>query len=135
MKSAALSLLLCTACVLAPLASARDNIEVTPFGPILVDLLKAFHAKGVPCEGVATQSAEVCFESQAVGASYLAERLQELIASYEAIGLSNGDWRSANGVWTVSLKLPNSSYGQLEVYLAEAPGNLVKGVVRLVEPY
>ena len=96
--------------------------------------MQAFHARQVPCEGVATTEAEVCFEAHAVGASYLAERLEELIETYHPIGLANGGWRSANGVWTVSLKLPNSSYGQLHIYLAETSGSMVKGVVRLVEP-
>ena len=64
----------------------------------------------------------------------LAEGLTEIVAGYDAVGLESGGWPSANGVWTVSLLLTNSSYGHLDVYLAEAPDNHVKGVIRLVDP-
>lgn len=134
MKIGIATLLLSGVLLLTPMTHARDSIDATPFGPVLTDLMAAFHAQSVPCEGVATTEAEVCFESRAVGASYLAERLVEILEAYESIGLTNGGWRSANGVWTVSLKLPNNSFGRLEIYLAETTSSMVKGVVRLVEP-
>lgn len=129
-----LSLLLVCLLQLVPVGLARDTIEVSPYGNVFTDLLAAFHADGIPCEGATTGMAEVCFHSHAVSASYLAERLTEIVAGYDAVGLKSGGWRSANGVWTVSLLLPNSSHGHLEIYLAEAPDNLVKGVIRLVDP-
>ena len=128
------SLLTVCLLLLVPVGLARDSIEVSPFANVFTDLLEAFHAEGTPCEGATTGMAEVCFRSQAVSASYLAERLTEIVAGYDAVGLKSGGWRSANGVWTVSLLLPNSSYGHLEIYLADAPDNHVKGVIRLVDP-
>ena len=128
------TLLLCCLLHLAPVGLARDSIEVSPFGNVFTDLLEAFHADGTPCEGATTDMDEVCFRSHAVSVSYLAERLTEIVEGYDALGLKSGGWRSANGVWTVSLAFPNSSHGLLEVYLAEAPDNLVKGVIRLVPP-
>lgn len=127
-----LLLLLTSACLLPISAFARETIEASPYGIVLEDLLGAFHAVDVPCEGVPTGLAEACFRSDAVGASYLAERLTEIVADHASTGLSTGAWRSANGVWTVTLSFPNESYGHLEVYLAEAQDNCVNGMVRLV---
>jgi hypothetical protein len=127
-------LLLCALLSLGAFAAARDSIEASPYGNVFADLIAAFHAERVPCEGVATGIAEVCFRAETVSASYLAERLSEIVNAYDSVGLSSGGWRSANGVWTVALTLPNDRFGQLEIYLAEVPENLVKGVVRLVSP-
>lgn len=127
-----LTLLSCLLLLLAPMGVARDSIEISPYGYVVSDLLAAFHAESVPCEGAVTEAAELCFEARAASASYLAERLTEIVAEYGAVGLASGGWRSGNGVWTVSLMLPNKNLGQLEVYLAEMPDNRVNGVMRLV---
>ena len=132
MLRTSLTLILCGILLLAPAGLARDSIEASPYGNVFADLLEAFYAVGAPCEGATAAMAEVCFSSVAVSASYLAERLTEIVEGYNALGLKSAGWRSANGVWTVSLAFPNSSYGQLEVYLAEAPDSQVKGVIRLV---
>lgn len=129
-----LTSLFCALLLVAPAAFARDSIEASPYGNLFTDLLEAFHAVGAPCEGVATEAAEVCFRSQAVSASYLAERLSEIVQGYDSVGLQSGGWRAANGVWTVSLALPNRAYGYLEIFLAEATDNVVNGVIRLVPP-
>jgi hypothetical protein len=134
MKRIATCLLLFAACSLAPVGLARETIEASQYGTVLEDLLAAFYAAGVPCEGAATATAEVCFRAEAVSASYLAERLDELLDTYGSAGLSSGEWRAANGVWNVTLAYPNSSYGYLDLYLAEAPDNCVNGIVRLVSP-
>lgn len=134
MKRISHTLLLCALLFLGAVATARDSIEASPYGNVFTDLIAAFHAERVPCEGVATGVAEVCFRAETVSASYLAEKLTEIVNAYDSVGLSSGGWRSANGVWTVALALPNNKFGQLEIYLAEVPENLVKGVVRLVSP-
>lgn len=126
------TLLLSFLLALPSLGFARDSIEASPYGNVFADLLGAFHAEGTPCEGATTATSEMCFRSLAVSASYLAERLTEIVEGYEGVGLRSGGWRSANGVWTVSLAFPNSSYGQLEIYLAEVQDNQVRGVIRLV---
>lgn len=134
MKRIASYLLLTAAACLAPFGVARETIEASQYGMFLEDLLTAFYATGVPCEGVATSTAEVCFRSDVVGAGFLAERLDQLLGTYGPVGLTSGNWRSANGVWNVTLAFPNSSYGYLDLYLAEAPDNCVNGIVRLVTP-
>ncbi len=134
MNRTLLSLLLCCLLQFAPGALARDTIEASPYANVFEDLLVAFHAEDSPCEGGAGGMAEACFKAHLVSASYLAERLTEIVESYESVGLKSGGWRSANGVWTVALTFPNSSYGQLEIYLAEGQDKLVKGMFRLVDP-
>lgn len=126
--------LLCALLLSAPFSSARDTIDISPYGNVVADLLAAFHAVDVPCEGVATDVGEMCFRAQATSASYLAERLIDIVSDYGSVGLDSGGWRSGNGVWTVSLMLPNKNLGHLEIYLAEVPENGVKGVIRLVAP-
>lgn len=117
--------------LLVPVGAARDSIEAGPFGMVLSDLLTVFHAEEVPCEDGANEAPEVCFIATSVGASYLAERLSELVDGYHSAGLRGGSWRSANGVWAVSLSFENRGYGKLEIYLAEAPDNCVRGLIRL----
>lgn len=112
---------------------ARDNVEASPYGMVVSDLLMSFHANEVPCEDGAVEDPEVCFMVTSVGASYLAERLTTLVESYAPAGLSQGEWRAANGVWAVSLAFRNDSYGRLDVYLAETLGSGVRGMVRLVQ--
>jgi len=132
MNRTVLTLLLTGLLALPFVGFARDGIEASPYGNVFTDLMDAFHAEGTPCEGATTGMSEVCFKALAVSASYLAERLTEIVDGYEGVGLRSGGWRSANGVWTVALALPNSSYGQLEIYLAEVSDNQVRGVIRLV---
>lgn len=115
-----------------PGALASSDIEASPFGMVVGDLLVAFHADEVPCEDGANDSLELCFSAASVGVSYLAERLTELVDSYEPAGLSQGEWRAANGVWAVTLVFHNQAYGRLEVYLAETMGAGVRGLARLV---
>lgn len=134
MKRLLTCILLSAVCLIAPAAAARDTIEASPYGMILDDLLGAFYADVVPCDDGSTGNAEVCFRAETVGASYLAERLTEVVAGYGSAGLRSDGWRSANGVWTVNLAFVNERHGRLEVYLAEAPDNCVRGVVRLVAP-
>ncbi len=134
MNRTLLTLILCGLLQFAPAALARDTIEASPYANVLSDLLEAFHAEDSPCEGGAGGTAEACFHAHLVSASYLAERLTEIVESYEGVGLRSGGWRSANGVWTVALSFPNSSYGHLELYLAEGQDKLVKGMFRLVDP-
>jgi hypothetical protein len=114
-------------------AVARDNVEASPYGMVVSDLLLSFHADEVPCEDGSVEAPEVCFMVTSVGASYLAERLTVLVESYAPAGLSQGEWRAANGVWAVSLAFRNDSYGRLDVYLAETLGSGVRGMVRLVQ--
>ncbi len=116
----------------APGALARNDIEASPYGMVVSDLLLAFHADEVPCEDGANESLEVCFTVSSVGVSYLGERLTALVDSFEPAGLSQGEWRAANGVWSVALVFRNEAYGRLEVYLAETMGTGVRGLVRLV---
>lgn len=120
--------------LLTSVSSARDTIEAGPFGMVLGDILATFHANEAPCDDGANGAPEVCFIAASVGASYLAERLSELVSGYGSAGLRGSSWRSANGVWAVSLSFENRSYGKLEIYLAEAPNNCVRGLVRLVSP-
>lgn len=124
--------LLLAAVLWAPVALARDNIEASPYGMVLSDLLLSFHADEVPCEDGTVEAPEVCFFVSSVGASYLAERLTALVDAYAPAGLSHGEWRAANGVWAVALAFRNAGYGHLEVYLAETLGAGVRGLVRLV---
>lgn len=127
-------LLLVAACALAPATFARDTLHASAYGLVLDDLLVAFYADIVPCDDGANGVPEICFLTETVGAAFLAERLSDVVSDYRSAGLSSGGWRSANGVWTVTLSFANYPYGLLEVYLAETPDNCVKGLVRLVKP-
>jgi len=128
------SCVLLVAVLLAPSVSARDNIEASPYGMVLSDLLLSFHANEVPCEDGGREAPEVCFQVDSVGVAYLAERLTALVESYAPAGLAHGEWRAANGVWAVALEFKHDAFGRLEVYLAEGMGSWVRGLVRLVGP-
>lgn len=124
--------LLLSACLLlVPLAGARDALEASPYGLILDDLLQTIYATSIPCGDEATGYAYICFLSKAVGVEHLRDRISGLVAEYEAAGFAMGEWESANGVWATALDFGNEKFGALEIYLAEVPGNNVKGLARL----
>lgn len=114
-------------------ALARERIDTGPYGMVLDDLLSAFHAVETVCEDGSTEASEVCFAVASVGVSYLAELVTALVEAYAPAGLSQGAWRSGNGVWAVSLTFRKDGYGHLELYLTETLGSGVRGLVRLVQ--
>jgi len=122
-------ILLAVAALVALPVHAGDAIDASPFATVVSDLLVAFHASETPCEDV-SEADEVCFVVAAAGASYLAERLEEVAAGYDQAGLAIGEWRAANGVWAVRLTFGDARKGVIEVYLAEVRDAAVRGVIR-----
>jgi hypothetical protein len=111
-------------------AAGKDNLLASPYGPVVVDLLFAFHATEVPCLGPVDIS-DVCFTANPATAGALAEVLETVVAGYGSAGLRGGEWRAANGVWAVDLVFGDGVYGALEVYLTEVQRAEVHGKVVL----
>lgn len=113
-------------------ASARDSLMASAYGPVVADLLDAFGAEETLCP-LATYQHDLCFEVEPAGAAWLAERLAVVVDTYAAADLHSGDWRSANGVWSVSLSF-DGTYGWVELFLTEVGQGSVRGTFVFHEP-
>jgi len=113
--------------------TARDSLMASPYGSVVADLLRAFHATEDPCLGPVDVS-DVCFTVHPATVGGLAEILENVVAGYRSAGLSGGEWRAANGVWAVELLFGDGGYGRLEVYLTELQRAEVRGKVVLRAP-
>ncbi len=127
LRSVALSLALSLG-----VACARDSLMASAYGPVVVDLLGAFGAEETLCP-LATYQHDLCFEVEPAGAAWLAGRLAEVVDGYASAGLRSGDWRSANGVWSVTLSF-GGAYGWVELYLTEVGQGSVRGTFVFHEP-
>ena len=58
-------------------AAGKDNLLASPYGPVVVDLLFAFHATEVPCLGPVDIS-DVCFTANPATAGALADAVVSL---------------------------------------------------------
>lgn len=117
---------------LAPV-EAKDDLLASPYGPVVADLLFAFHATELQCLGPVDVS-DVCFKVDPATAGGLAEVLEAVVAGYRSAGLRGGEWRAANGVWAVDLVFGEGVYGTLEVYLTEKHRATVEGKAVLRTP-
>lgn len=112
---------------------AKDDLLASPYGPVVADLLFAFHAKEQHCLGPVDVS-DVCFKVDPATAGGLAEVLEAVVEGYRPAGLRSGEWRAANGVWAVDLVFGEGVYGTLEVYLTEKNRAAIEGKVVLRAP-
>lgn len=119
--------------LLLSLATARDNLFASAYGPLAHDLLDAFHARETQCHA-AIEVPDVCFEVRAAGAGPLAETLADVVEDYRSAGLRMGEWRAANGVWAVELRFGAGAHGSVEVYLTESGRGDVRGMLVLSPP-
>lgn len=126
--AAALSLMLSLG-----VASARDSLMSSPYGPVVSDLLKAFTAEETLCP-LSTYQHDLCFAVELAGAGYLAERLESVVATYSAANLRSGGWRAANGVWSVTLTFGGGHHGSVELFLTEVGQGSVRGTFVFHEP-
>lgn len=115
-------------------ASARDSLMASAYAPVVADLMEAFQAEETLCP-LATYQHDLCFEAKPAGATWLAEQLAAVVADYAPADLRSGDWRSANGVWSVALSFgEGDGYGWVEVFLAETGPGAVRGTFVFHEP-
>lgn len=120
----------CAALVVTASTAAKDSILASAYGPVVNDLLFAFHATEEPCVGAVDMS-DLCFSVTPATAGALAESLELVVAGYGSAGLQRGEWRAANGVWAVELVFGGGAYGTVEVYLTETELATVRGKVIL----
>lgn len=116
------------ALVLAVLATpwaGAWSLDGTPFGPIVDDLLRRFHAQERGC-AVAVVPAEACFVVEPGRAAQLAEVLEAFLAEHPG-AVVRGGWTSANGAHRVAITLPDAGWGSLELWLSELSDHRVEG--------
>lgn len=127
--SAAARVLVLTTAVLILTAlsavTARDAIERSPYGPLAYDMLQRLYATPVDCD-VALDPATRCFVIVPGTVASVAEAIERLTAEYGG-SLQRSEWRSANGVHHVELRLSDDLWGALELWLTEPDGQIVAG--------
>jgi len=114
-------------------STAKDSLMASAYGPVVSDLLAAFHAEEDVCS-LTTYQHDVCFVASPSGASALAEALTDVVELYGPAELRTGTWRSANGVWAVELTFGTGAYGSVELFLTELEAGSVRGVFIFHEP-
>lgn len=130
MKRFLLALAIVSVCAFS---AAKDSLMASAYGPVVTDLLAAFHAEEDVCS-LATYQHDVCFVARPTGAATLAEVLTDVVTLYGPAELRTGTWRSANGVWAVELTFGTGAYGSVELFLTEAEAGSVRGVFIFHEP-
>lgn len=125
--------ILMVALLLAPAALSRDRLLASRYGPLASDVITAFGAAIEPCIG-AIDASEICFVVHVAGPTYLATALERVVDEYRQAGLTTSDWQAANGVWKLSVWYTDSGSGELQVFLTETGGSLVRGVLVFVGP-
>ena len=114
-------------------AHANEGVFASVYGPVVRDLIDAFHAEMTTCHA-AIDIPDICFEVAASGAGQLAEAFEEVMVDFRAADLRLGEWRSENGVWAIDLYLVSGALGTLEMYLTESSRGEVRGMFVLREP-
>ena len=104
------------------------SLAATPYGAIVDDLLRRFHAHEQAC-GAGQGPGEACFGVEAARAAQLAEELEAFLAA-QGGAVVRGGWSSANGAHRVAISLPDTGWGALELWLIELPGHRVEGRFR-----
>jgi hypothetical protein len=113
--------------VLFGTVAARDAIERSPYGPVVDDVLARLYATTVACD-VTLDPAARCFTITPGTVAAVAEALEHVLLEYGgSIVLS--EWRSANGVHHVEVRLSDDLWGSLELWLTEPDGQVVAGRV------
>jgi hypothetical protein len=106
-------------------ADARDAIERSPYGPVVDDLLVRLHATTVACD-LALDPAARCFTIAPGTVAAVAEALEHVMLEYGG-SIVRSEWRSANGVHHVEVRLSDDLWGSLELWLTEPDGQVVAG--------
>lgn len=104
---------------------AHNDIERSPYGSVARDLLAQLHALEVPCD-LTLDPGTMCFAIDPATVAAAAEALEDLVSDYGG-ALSRSEWRSANGVHHVELRLSDDLWGALEMWLTEPAGQVVAG--------
>lgn len=123
-RTLVLAIAVCLAASLGT-ATARDAIERSPYGPLAHDLLERLHAKPVDCD-LTLDPATRCFVIVPGTVAAVAEALERVTDEYGGSVLRS-EWRSANGVHHVELRLSDDLWGALELWLTEPDGQIVAG--------
>lgn len=116
---------LALALALAGAVGAHNEIERSPYGSVARDLLAHVHARQVPCE-LSLDPGTMCFVIEPGTVATVAEALERLMTEYGG-ALSRSEWRSANGVHHVEVRLSDDLWGALELWLTEPAGQTVAG--------
>jgi hypothetical protein len=111
--------------VLATSWAGAWSLDGTPFGTIVDDLMRRFHAQEQACT-VALVPAEACFVVEPGRAAQLAEALETFLVE-RAGTVVRGGWSSANGAHRVAITLPDAGWGTLELWLTELPDHRLEG--------
>ncbi|MFO8151522.1 MAG: hypothetical protein R6T93_14675 [Trueperaceae bacterium] len=110
---------------LATSSAGAWSLAGTPYGTVVDDLLRRFHAEEHACR-VAQVPAEACFVVEPGRAAQLAEEVETFLEEH-AGAVVRGSWSSANGTHRVAITLPDAGWGALELWLTELPGHGVEG--------
>lgn len=108
-------------------AVARDAIERSPYGPVVEDLLVQLHATTIACD-LTLDPATRCFTIVPGTVAAVAEALERVMFEYGG-SIVRSEWRSANGVHHVEVRLSDDLWGSLELWLTEPDGQVVAGRV------
>ena len=108
-------------------ADARDAIERSPYGPVVEHLLVRMHATTVACD-LTLDPATRCFTIVPGTVAAVAEALEHVMNEYGG-SIVRSEWRSANGVHHVEVRLSDDLWGSLELWLTEPDGQVVAGRV------
>ncbi len=106
-------------------AGAHNDIERSPYGSVARALLEQLHALEVPCD-LTLDPGTMCFTIDPGTVAAVAEVLEDLVSEHGG-ALSRSEWRSANGVHHVELRLSDDLWGALEMWLTEPAGQAVAG--------
>lgn len=123
-------LTLCALALVLSSAHARDAIERSPYGPVVVDVFERLYVSDVPCE-LALDPDTRCFVIAPGTVAGVAEALESIVLEYGG-ALARSEWRSANGVHHVALSLSDDLWGVLELWFTEIDGQAVHGRVLFV---
>lgn len=106
---------------------ARDAIERSPYAPLVDDLLERLHATTVACD-LTLDPLTRCFTIVPGTVAAVAEALEHVMLEYGG-SIVRSEWRSANGVHHVEVRLSDDLWGSLELWLTEPDGQVVAGRV------
>jgi len=111
-------------------ATARDAIDRSPYGPVVADMLERLYASEVPCELTLAPDTR-CIIVRPGTVAIVAEALEAVLEEYAGT-LLRSEWRSANGVYHVEVRLADELWGVLELWLTEPTGQVVSGRLQYV---
>ena len=111
--------------VLAFGLSSGLAVPATPFAAVVQGLLERFYSVPVTCPATEPDW-HTCFRVQPANVGLLAEEVERLVDLSEK-GILRSEWLYGNGVYQVYLHMDDTSWGYLELWLVELPGNRVEG--------